>query len=121
MPSSRPNIHVRRTETRCGCSMNEGKSLSVQYHLKNSIKLGRKKMLQDAESVIIISHSGPVAQRLEQWTHNPLVRGSNPRGPSYPIPMILKIYCVILSISEFYGFSVPGEGTDAPQLSGSLP
>ena len=25
--------------------------------------------------------TGPVAQRLEQWTHNPLVRGSNPRGP----------------------------------------
>ena len=26
--------------------------------------------------------TGPVAQRLEQWTHNPLVVGSNPTGPS---------------------------------------
>src|SRR4029077_14363445 len=26
--------------------------------------------------------SGPVAQRLEQWTHNPLVQGSNPCGPT---------------------------------------
>ena len=25
---------------------------------------------------------GPLAQRLEQGTHNPLVRGSNPRGPT---------------------------------------
>lgn len=25
---------------------------------------------------------GPVAQRLEQWTHNPLVQGSNPCGPT---------------------------------------
>src|SRR4029077_6381194 len=35
---------------------------------------------------------GPVAQRLEQGTHNPLVRGSNPCGPtklirSNPFPM----------------------------------
>ena len=30
----------------------------------------------------IISNSGPVAQRLEQWTHNPLVVGSNPTGPN---------------------------------------
>ena len=26
---------------------------------------------------------GPVAQRLEQGTHNPLVGGSNPSGPTY--------------------------------------
>ncbi len=25
---------------------------------------------------------GPIAQRLEQWTHNPLVPGSNPGGPT---------------------------------------
>src|ERR1051326_266868 len=25
---------------------------------------------------------GPLAQRLEQWTHNPLVPGSNPGGPT---------------------------------------
>ena len=28
------------------------------------------------------SRGGPVAQRLEQGTHNPLVPGSNPGGPS---------------------------------------
>jgi hypothetical protein len=28
------------------------------------------------------SEAGPVAQRLEQGTHNPLVRGSNPCGPT---------------------------------------
>jgi hypothetical protein len=30
---------------------------------------------------------GPVAQRLEQWTHNPLVQGSNPCGPTKPLAM----------------------------------
>ncbi len=28
------------------------------------------------------SGKGPVAQRLEQGTHNPLVLGSNPSGPT---------------------------------------
>ena len=27
-------------------------------------------------------HRGPIAQRLEQRTHNPLVQGSNPCGPT---------------------------------------
>src|SRR5215472_16579137 len=30
------------------------------------------------------SQFGPVAQRLEQGTHNPLVGGSNPSGPTTP-------------------------------------
>jgi hypothetical protein len=30
-----------------------------------------------------IYENGPVAQRLEQGTHNPLVPGSNPGGPSF--------------------------------------
>ena len=29
-----------------------------------------------------LSPLGPLAQRLEQWTHNPLVPGSNPGGPT---------------------------------------
>ena len=29
--------------------------------------------------------TGPVAQRLEQGTHNPLVVGSNPTGPTFTI------------------------------------
>src|SRR6266480_3470427 len=34
--------------------------------------------------------NGPVAQRLEQGTHNPLVPGSNPGGPS---PERFRGYC----------------------------
>jgi hypothetical protein len=37
---------------------------------------------------IVSSHSGPVAQRLEQGTHNPLVGGSNPSGPTIIISCI---------------------------------
>ena len=33
---------------------------------------------------MIDRQSGPVAQRLEQGTHNPLVGGSNPSGPTRP-------------------------------------
>ena len=32
--------------------------------------------------VLVPEVHGPVAQRLEQGTHNPLVPGSNPGGPS---------------------------------------
>ena len=32
--------------------------------------------------VLLSGRCGPVAQRLEQGTHNPLVPGSNPGGPS---------------------------------------
>src|SRR4051812_36648518 len=33
-------------------------------------------------SMFVSQRGGPVAQRLEQGTHNPLVPGSNPGGPS---------------------------------------
>ncbi len=33
---------------------------------------------------------GPVAQRLEQGTHNPLVGGSNPSGPTIPFPLQIE-------------------------------
>lgn len=33
-------------------------------------------------SIVAEAGFGPVAQRLEQWTHNPLVQGSNPCGPT---------------------------------------
>src|SRR5437016_2655064 len=33
--------------------------------------------------VLLLDRGGPVAQRLEQGTHNPLVPGSNPGGPSF--------------------------------------
>ena len=40
-----------------------------------------------------LSTCGPVAQRLEQGTHNPLVLGSNPSGPT--IKWIVFIHFVI--------------------------
>ena len=63
------------------------KSLSVwTLPSKNKLhrpKLGGKKILQHIGNLIYIIRSlGPVAQRLEQWTHNPLVVGSNPTGPN---------------------------------------
>ena len=35
---------------------------------------------------LYVAIPGPVAQRLEQWTHNPLVQGPNPCGPT-------KLFC----------------------------
>ncbi len=32
--------------------------------------------------LLSVRYGGPVAQRLEQRTHNPLVPGSNPGGPT---------------------------------------
>ena len=36
-----------------------------------------------APSDVLVNCCGPVAQRLEQGTHNPLVPGSNPGGPNF--------------------------------------
>jgi hypothetical protein len=38
-------------------------------------------VIRDAICFYPLSH-GPIAQRLEQGTHNPLVPGSNPGGPN---------------------------------------
>ncbi len=40
------------------------------------------KIAQRFCSVVITYENGPIAQRLEQGTHNPLVPGSNPGGPT---------------------------------------
>jgi hypothetical protein len=37
---------------------------------------------KNADRKSLILNDGPVAQRLEQGTHNPLVGGSNPSGPT---------------------------------------
>ena len=37
---------------------------------------------KDVELLLKIKQFGPLAQRLEQRTHNPLVVGSNPTGPT---------------------------------------
>ena len=49
--------------------------LNVEYHRENR----RQILFRHARSTYEV---GPVAQRLEQGTHNPLVPGSNPGGPS---------------------------------------
>ena len=43
-----------------------------------------------------VSSFGPVAQRLEQGTHNPLVVGSNPTGPTTltSLSSIGKVFCL---------------------------
>ena len=48
----------------------------------NSLKIGRWTLDVGCSAV---GAEGPVAQRLEQGTHNPLVPGSNPGGPSCEI------------------------------------
>jgi len=45
-----------------------------------------------------ILKQGPVAQRSEQWTHNPLVVGSNPTGPIGGINAFLAVCCACSSI-----------------------
>ena len=39
---------------------------------------------EQPRGVIVVEDLGPLAQRLEQRTHNPLVPGSNPGGPTTP-------------------------------------
>ena len=46
-----------------------------------------------------ISTNGPVAQRLEQGTHNPLVLGSNPSGPTI-IGYFLSILFFLMSSAQ---------------------
>lgn len=45
-------------------------------------------------SIVAEAGFGPVAQRLEQWTHNPLVPGSNPGGPTNEFKKLaILAYC----------------------------
>ena len=87
------------------------RSLSVRtFPLKNKyrrLKLGGKKILHHLGNLIyIIWNLGPVAQRLEQWTHNPLVVGSNPTGPSClssqpQSTYAWQFFCCILKSGDF--------------------
>ena len=51
----------------------------IDYDLTSSI---RSAVTPSPLKLMGIYEDGPVAQRLEQGTHNPLVPGSNPGGPS---------------------------------------
>ena len=44
-------------------------------------------MAHQARGQVGLTHVGPIAQRLEQGTHNALVLGSNPSGPMNTIPI----------------------------------
>jgi hypothetical protein len=54
-----------------------------------------------------IQRKGPIAQRLEQGTHNPLVVGSNPTGPRPRSPnaasRTLKVLRVLRAMSPLFG------------------
>ncbi len=56
----------------------------------------------------MVSKIGLLAQRLEQWTHNPLVAGSNPAGPtlflmkSWKIILLLVVSNVFMTLA-WYG------------------
>ena len=41
--------------------------------------------------VVDFKTPGPLAQRLEQRTHNPLVEGSNPSGPTKALKNISSV------------------------------
>jgi hypothetical protein len=43
-----------------------------------------------SEFGFVVHHVGPVAQWLEQGTHNPLVGGSNPSGPTRSLKTFVK-------------------------------
>src|ERR1019366_950885 len=46
------------------------------------------------------------AQRLEQWTHNPLVVGSNPTGPTTtPLPAMTKFILPLLAAALVFAQS----------------
>ena len=53
--------------------------------------------------------AGPVAQRLEQGTHNPLVVGSNPTGPT--------IFCDRIAISGVENYVFGSNPAVCEQLS----
>jgi hypothetical protein len=57
----------------------------IECHLQNSIDTGVSRRIlfyTNMRNKIRNALHGPVAQRLEQGTHNPLVAGSNPAGPT---------------------------------------
>src|SRR6516225_7884014 len=47
----------------------------------------------------MFTSAGPVAQRLEQRTHNPLVVGSNPTGPTICFLRVTPSPCTFVSVA----------------------
>ena len=50
--------------------------------LSAKVPTSKSRVSQKSSQVVQIKQAGPLAQRLEQRTHNPLVEGSNPSGPT---------------------------------------
>src|SRR5260370_37751356 len=63
--------------------------------------------------LLCVCYVGPVAQRLEQRTHNPLVPGSNPGGPTTGFSRLTCLLALRLpaiggcSVQAFRIFTVP--------------
>jgi hypothetical protein len=62
---------------------------------------------------------GPVAQRLEQWTHNPLVPGSNPGGPTNEFTSFALLTYGSKSLCKVF-FNLAGIGFTAGRISAIL-
>ena len=64
-----------------------------QSGTKDSGRKPQGKPCKGSKSPVFIGSEepqGPLAQRLEPWTHNPLVVGSNPTGPSVRSPCFCR-------------------------------
>ena len=66
-------------------------------------------------------YEGPIAQWLEQRTHNPLVRGSNPCGPTHVSPIVLVFTIAIINLQGqgLRSLELPHAlqfGMDSPEL-----
>src|ERR1700741_4654670 len=69
-----------------------------------------------------LEHGGLVAQRLEQRTHNPLVPGSNPGGPTSFFPRLNSLFCTSETLQVFIlsSFFV-GTATSSRKLGKTIP
>ncbi len=67
----------------------------------------------------VVNNLGPVAQRLEQGTHNPLVVGSNPTGPtilSHLTNYIEKVWVPFIARLPFESFKLKNLQEDWAKL-----
>ena len=67
-----------------GCGRSLDRSIRGDPAVRNPCTLNQTQgsSRERVTSTTLCSQRGPIAQRLEQRTHNPLVPGSNPGGPT---------------------------------------
>ena len=71
--------------TRCATTLFKSSSRAWSHNDKVEITIPVSETLEfplELQKTLLAIIPGPVAQRLEQGTHNPLVGGSNPSGPT---------------------------------------